>query len=479
MRAQFASRRGEIESRLGLEEEREAVALAEKLLQKLLHLREINNNSCRVLTEARLYKEGQRFEALSQANGDFLSAYLRNVIPSPLNWQWIELVAPRSAPEILAREACESALKELASAEAKAMEQISARISPVAFQGGGFPWLEGVRRGGQMDSSSTVSILINVVDNNSAPAIQQVETRLVGLGAAGATTGTQIASTTNQMKGFTESLNQVGTAGATTDASLTALRAQVSQLQAQLASTQAQAIADGGCAGRAAGRDAKLRAQVWDESFNGVRSGIENTRLAAEEMGLRIPRAMQRVMAGNAELAAALQATMGLFIAIGAVAIFEQMIEGAVNLYEKWFDVNKAVEDYQQKAGQAAEQKLFDTASIETTAALLKQVNDLIDQLNAKKQAAGVDQPGGGLLQWFAGGAGVAHGLAGGQTPAAQPFTGTDDAALAQSLKDKTAAEARLALQQQQFAKDRLTDEAAYDSVALKGYAQIARSSRT
>ncbi len=83
-----------------------------------------------------------------------------------------------------------------------------------------------------MDSSSTVSILINVVDNNSAPAIQQVETRLVGLGAAGATTGAQIASTTNQMKGFTESMNQVGTAGATTDASLTALRAQVSQLQA-------------------------------------------------------------------------------------------------------------------------------------------------------------------------------------------------------------------------------------------------------
>ena len=126
VRAQFASLRAAVESRLDCEEEREAVALAEKLLQKLSHLREINEKSNQVLSEAKLYKEGQRFGALPEANGAFLSAYLRDVIPSPLNWQWIELCAPRSAPEILTKEACESALKALASAEAKAMEQIGA-----------------------------------------------------------------------------------------------------------------------------------------------------------------------------------------------------------------------------------------------------------------------------------------------------------------------------------------------------------------
>ncbi len=71
VRAQFASLRAAVESRLDCEEEREAVALAEKLLQKLLHLREINNESCQVLTGARLSKEGQRFGALPVANGDF------------------------------------------------------------------------------------------------------------------------------------------------------------------------------------------------------------------------------------------------------------------------------------------------------------------------------------------------------------------------------------------------------------------------
>ena len=315
-----------------------------------------------------------------------------------------------------------------------------------------------------MDSDSTVSVVINVVDNNSAPAIQQVETRLSSLGAAGAVTGAQIASTTNQMKGFTDAMNQVGTAGAATEASLTALRAQVSQLQAQLATTQAQAAA-------AAAALAALRAASQSsgtemaQSFGGVRTGIENTSLAAEGMGLRIGRAMQRVVAGNAELAGALQATMGLFIAIGAIAIFEQLIQGAENLWEKWFDIDKAVDDYQQKAGAAAEQKLFDTASIEMTEAMLKQINDQLDQLKTKREQSYTDLS-----------AIIGPAPSEGFQPVAEPgkaFTTEDAAAQAQAMENQQKLADHQTALDQQLASERLKSQSSYDDAVDQGYSKI------
>ncbi len=211
------------------------------------------------------------------------------------------------------------------------------------------------------------------------------------------------------------------------------------------------------------------------QSFTGARSGIENTRLAAEEMGLRIPRAMQRVVAGNAELAGALQATMGLFVAIGAIAIFEQMVEGAANLYEKWFDVTKAVEAYQQKAMESATTKLFETASIEETVVLLKQANAEIDELAAKKHAAGADRLGGGFTQWLTKSPDPNVRRFWGQ---AEPYTSADDQEAAKAQGRQEQGIERQRHLEDEFQMQRLKGQAAFDSVVDQGYAKIAAHER-
>jgi hypothetical protein len=190
--------------------------------------------------------------------------------------------------------------------------------------------------------TETVTITIQTVDASSG-AIANVETKLTGLGTVGTATSAKMAT-------MAPALEHAGAAGAT------------------FAANAASAAAEAGT------------------GYENLRGKMDSVRLASEEMGIRVPRAMARVIANNATLAAGLQATMGLFVAIGAVTIFEQLGEGAYHLYEKWMDVEKEVEAYSQKAAEAAEKKLFDTASLETTSALLRDIGQQIDELKQKRE---------------------------------------------------------------------------------------------
>lgn len=74
---------------------------------------------------------------------------------------------------------------------------------------------------------------------------------------------------------------------------------------------------------------------------------------------------------------------------IGAgVAMVGMMADGVYRLYEKWTDVDSAVNKYEASAQKAAEQKLFDTASLETANSLLAQADARIEKLNRQKTAA-------------------------------------------------------------------------------------------
>jgi hypothetical protein len=285
-------------------------------------------------------------------------------------------------------------------------------------------------------SDNVVTITIQTVDASSG-AIANVETKLTGLG----TTGT---AATAKMATMAPALEHAGAAGATFASNAT-----------------------GAAAAAGAG-------------YENLRGKMDSVRLASEEMGLHVPRAMARVIGSNATLAAGLQATMGLFIAIGAVGIFEQMAEGAYHLWERWFDVNKEVEAFYRKSGEAADAKLIDTASLETTSALLSQIQDQIDELKKNKAESIVDQPGGGFLQYFSGGAGVSHGLAGSvnplQTP--QPFTAAMDKELADRMEKLEKLDDHAKLGAQQVEAERLKGQTAYDSAALQGYAKRAALDR-
>jgi hypothetical protein len=65
------------------------------------------------------------------------------------------------------------------------------------------------------------------------------------------------------------------------------------------------------------------------------------------------------------------------------------MAKEVYDLVSGWSAVDKAVTEYRVKAAEAASQKLFETASIETTISLLSQVETRLTSLQARKDALG------------------------------------------------------------------------------------------
>ena len=65
--------------------------------------------------------------------------------------------------------------------------------------------------------------------------------------------------------------------------------------------------------------------------FGAMGGAVQGVRLGVQELGLHVPRAMESIIAHNATLAAGLRATMGIFIAMGAIEIFTQLAAGVLN----------------------------------------------------------------------------------------------------------------------------------------------------
>jgi hypothetical protein len=202
-------------------------------------------------------------------------------------------------------------------------------------------------------SNNTVQIAIQVVDANSAATINKVKTEIVGLDAE----AKKVSAST-------------GAAGASVDQMSNNMRA------------AASAAAAAGAAGSAAG----------DQIAHGMKRGMnEVTRMRADlrDIGITIDKVFAHELAENLPMIPKLiSAFGGAFFALGLVEMFSQMAEGAKKVYEEQVLVNKAIDEYIMKAGQAAQKKLFDTASVETTKNLLSQVNDEIDKLEQKKSAS-------------------------------------------------------------------------------------------
>ena len=136
----------------------------------------------------------------------------------------------------------------------------------------------------------------------------------------------------------------------------------------------------------------------------GMLSNKEKVRLAAEELGLHIPRAMQSVIAQSEFLMTAISAVSTAMVGLGFASIGVMAGKEVYDLAEKWFNVNAQVNEYYEKAGQTAGQKLFDEASLETAVALLNQANAQVDELEKRKASAGITASSGVLILHFLGG---------------------------------------------------------------------------
>ena len=173
--------------------------------------------------------------------------------------------------------------------------------------------------------TSAVQITINVVDGNSGAAVGQVTKNIEGMGMAGATSGAKVA------KGM-------------------------------------------------------------DAAGVGALSAVERMRLVTEEAGVRMPRALIRLAAESKLASAAVNAIGTGLVAIGAIQIgamvLGQLYEGAKKIYEKWLDVDGAIRRYNDGAAEAAQKKFDENRSLQQVNEDLRTANQLIDQLNQKKEIA-------------------------------------------------------------------------------------------
>jgi hypothetical protein len=170
--------------------------------------------------------------------------------------------------------------------------------------------------------TQAVEITINVVDKNSAAAIGQVTKNIEGIGAAGSRVG-------------------------------------------------------------------NVARQAMEQPGIGALSSVEKMRLVTEEAGVRLPRAFLRLAAESKAASAAIGAIGPMLMGIAAIQIggmiFMQLIEGAKKLYEKWLDVDGAVDRYNQKAAEAAQQEFDKNRSLAQLNVDLNTAVGLVDQLNQKK----------------------------------------------------------------------------------------------
>lgn len=284
---------------------------------------------------------------------------------------------------------------------------------------------------------NTVQILIQATDT-SAPVLQNVDAKIAALGG----TAGAAAPKLQLLKG---GLAAAGTAGAAAMGDFDALRTAI------IANTAAL--------------------EAFHSQLGPVKHGLDSTRGSmrelrgeARELGINLGYSLTHFLAGSPAVMGALRAMEGMFVAIGAIDIFIQLAEGAKKFYEEVLDINHAVDEYRQKAAEAATQKLVDDGSIETTVSLIKQVGDEIDTLNAKRNSdANIVPfaiPVGRLKQW-----------AGYHSDA---YTVGDSEQQADDYKQLAQLKTRQVDQEHQGQLAPIEAQERFNSSALQGYARIA-----
>lgn len=196
-----------------------------------------------------------------------------------------------------------------------------------------------------LNDNSTVSIVINVVDTNSGQVLSATQQRLQGVGASAQQAGVLVDQ-------FGRAFEQAGTSAA-------ALNTQLASVGSTAAATSAQ-VATG---------------------MDRVASSIQGARLAGQDMGLHIPRAMYAIIGANQTLMAGVQALFGVFVAFGAVTIFAQMGKGIYDLYEKWVDVDGVFKEYQAAVEKASDEDIVNVRSLEDAEARMRALTTQAQQL--------------------------------------------------------------------------------------------------
>jgi hypothetical protein len=128
-----------------------------------------------------------------------------------------------------------------------------------------------------------------------------------------------------------------------------------------------------GIVGNSATATAKTTGEAMNQMGGHVATGLDSVRLLSQEFGLRMPRAIEAMLSRMPSVTTALNGLLGGMAAIAGVEIFARAITGAVTLYDKFINLNSALDEYNKNVEKARQADLADSHSLGTTRLRLQQ----------------------------------------------------------------------------------------------------------
>ena len=96
-------------------------------------------------------------------------------------------------------------------------------------------------------------------------------------------------------------------------------------------------------------------------------TSLDGVRLLSQEFGIRLPRALESILARMPAVTAAVGSFINVFAGIAVAEVLFRIGEGAYNLYEKYISLTAAAKQYNDEVQKHQDEKFVDTHSIEVT----------------------------------------------------------------------------------------------------------------
>jgi hypothetical protein len=114
-------------------------------------------------------------------------------------------------------------------------------------------------------------------------------------------------------------------------------------------------------------------------------SALDNVRLLRDDIGVRIPRSMEKAIASSQFLMSGIGAIGTGLLALGAIDIGVRIGKGLYDAYEKWISLDSAAKAYQDQVDKMKDEDFINVRDIETAK---QRIDDATDSAKKFQQAA-------------------------------------------------------------------------------------------
>src|SRR5579883_1511604 len=135
-----------------------------------------------------------------------------------------------------------------------------------------------------------------------------------------------------------------------------------------------------GAAGASSGQKV---AQGMDRITGHTLTALDNVRLLRDDIGIRIPRSMEKAIASSQAMMGAINAVGAGLLAIGAIDIGIRIAQGLKHVWDEYLSLTSAAEKYNEEVQKSKQEDFSNTRSIEDTRLRIDEATKSMNALNA------------------------------------------------------------------------------------------------